>query len=383
MAFSRALTRLAAQIRKELLCVLRDPKTRIALVGPPLMQLLIFAFANTLELKHADLAVFNRDSGPGAYELVARVGAASFCERLVTVHSEAELAGLVERRDVLGALVIPETFSRDLAAGRPARAQVILDGRRGNSSQILMGYLGQVAGTLGAELSQRTNLSPDGGLSPGGGMVDSVAVRHWFNPNLIYQWFVVPSLGGILVMFSTLMITGLSIARERELGTFDQLLVSPCRPLEIIVAKMAPALLICSVLGTVMMAAGILVFRVPFTGSYPLLLASLLVFVLSMVGIGLMISSICRTQQQAILGVFTFGVPVVVMSGFATPVENMPVFLQWLANGIPLKFYLVILQGCFLKALTPGEVFANVWPMAVIALVTLSLATWFVKGRLE
>ncbi len=365
------LTRLAAQIRKELLCVLRDPKTRIALVAPPLMQLLIFAFANTLELKHADLAVFNRDDGPGAYELVARVGAASFCARLRTVHSERELAGLIERREVLGGLVIPETFSRDLAAGRPARAQALLDGRRGNSSQILFSYLNQVAGTLGAELSQ------------GPGQADAVAVRHWFNPNLTYPWFVVPSLGGILVMFSTLMITGLSIARERELGTFDQLLVSPCAPLEIIVAKMAPALVICSVLGSVMVAVGILAFRVPFTGSFPLLLASLLVFVLSMVGVGLMISSICNTQQQAILGIFTFGVPVVVMSGFATPIENMPVFLQWLSNVIPLKFYLVILQGSFLKALPPREVFANAWPMAVIGLATLSLATWFVKGKLE
>jgi len=371
----RALTRLAAQIRKELLCVLRDPKTRIALVGPPLMQLLIFAFANTLELKRADLAVYDRDQGPGAYELVARVGAASFCQRLRTVHSGRELAGLMERRQVLGALVIPETFSRDLAAGRPARAQVILDGRRGNSAQILFGYLSQVAGTLGAELSQ--------GASPAASPPDSVAVRHWFNPNLTYPWFVVPSLGGILVMFSTLMITGLSIARERELGTFDQLLVSPCTPLEIIVAKMAPALVICSVLGSVMAAAGVLAFRVPFTGSFPLLLASLLVFVLSMVGVGLMISSICNTQQQAILGVFTFGVPVIVMSGFATPIENMPVFLQRLSDVIPLKYYLVILQGSFLKALPAREVLANIWPMAVTALATLSLATWFVKGRLE
>jgi len=210
-----------------------------------------------------------------------------------------------------------------------------------------------------------------------------VAVRHWFNPNLIYQWFVVPSLGGVLVMFSTLMITGLSIARERELGTFDQLLVSPCTPLEIIIAKMAPALVICSGLGMVMAAAGVFGFGIAFTGSWLLLLVSMEVFVLSMVGIGLMLSDVCRTQQQAILGTFAFGVPVMVMSGFATPVENMPAILQWMARAIPLKYYLIILQGSFLKALPAAEVFANVWPMAVIALVTLSAATWFVKGRLE
>jgi len=365
------LTRLLAQIRKELLSVLRDPRTRIALIAPPLVQLLVFAFAVTLELRHADLAVFDRDGGQGAYELVARIGSASFCDRLRTVHSEAELAGLLERREILGGLVIPETFSRDLAAGRPARVQVLLDGRRGNSAQILFGYLSQVATDLGAQLTQA------------GAPADPVAVRHWFNPNLIYRWFVVPSLGGILVMFSTLVITGLSIARERELGTFDQLLVSPCTPLEIIAAKMAPALLICTVLGTVMAGAAVFGFGIHFTGSFPLLLCSLLVFVLSMVGAGLMISSVCRTQQQAILGVFSFGVPVVVMSGFATPVENMPGILQTFSNAIPLKYYLIILQGSFLKALPAREVFANVWPMAVIAAATLTFATWFVKGRLE
>jgi len=368
---SQTSTRLRAQILKELLCVLRDPKSRIALLVPPLIQLLIFSFANTLEVKHADLALFNRDGGPAAYELVARVGAASFCDRLVTVHSQAEIDALIERRQVIAAITIPETFSRDLAAGRPGRVQVLLDGRRGNAAQVLFGYLSQIAGTLGAEL----NGNPAAAAA--------VSVRHWYNPNLIYTWFVVPSIGGILVMFSTLMTTGLSIARERELGTFDQLLVSPCTPLEIIVAKMAPALLICSVLGSVMVAAGVFAFGIPFSGSFALVLVSLVVFVLSMVGIGLMLSAICATQQQAILGTFAFGVPVVTMSGFATPVENMPVALQWAAQAIPLKYYLVILQGSFLKALPPAEVFANIWPMAVIALVTLSAATLFVKGRLE
>jgi ABC-2 type transport system permease protein len=366
-----SLPRLFAQIKKELLCVWRDPKSRIALIVPPLMQLLLFSFANTLEVKHAALAVLNRDSGRAAYELVARVGAASFCATLETVHSQAELEGRIERREVMAGLVIPETFSRDLALGRPARAQVLLDGRRSNTSQVLFGYLSSVAGGLGAELT--------GGAAP----ADAVAVRHWYNPNLIYTWFVVPSLGGILVMFSTLITTGLSIARERELGTFDQLLVSPCTPLEIIAAKMAPALVICSVLGTVMVVVGVWAFGIRFTGSFPLLLLSLVVFVLATVGTGLMLSAICNTQQQAILGTFAIGVPVVVMSGFATPVENMPVFLQWLAMAIPLKYYLVILQGSFLKALPAAEVLANVWPMAVIALVTLGAATLFVKGRLE
>jgi ABC-2 type transport system permease protein len=360
--------RLRAQIIKELLSVLRDPKSRFLLIGPPVIQLLIFSFAATLELKNVDIAVHNRDAGRWGHELLARLGSAGFVHRLRPAHGAHEIRDMIDRREVIAGLDVPQSFSRDIAAPRPAEVQVILDGRRANGAQILLGYLN----TIVTELPGR----PDT-------VRETLAVRHWFNPNLIYRWFIVPSLGGILVMFVTLLVTALSIARERELGTFDQLLVSPCTTAEIIIAKIVPALLIGTALGLFMAAAGIYGFRIPFTGSFPLLFASLLLFIVSIVGIGLMISSICSTQQQAILGTFAVGVPAVLMSGFATPVENMPVVLQWLAQLIPLKHYLIILQGSFLKALPPSEILANAWPMALIAIATLSAATVFVHGRLE
>lgn len=363
---------MTAQIRKELLSVLRDPKARFVLIGPPVFQLLIFSFAATLDLTNVDIAVYNRDAGRWGYELVARLGAASFVHRLRQARSSDEIRGMIDRREVIAAIVIAESFSGEIGALRPAKVQVIFDGRRANGAQILLGYLNTIMGGLNAELSGQP-----------GAIRESLAVRHWFNPNLIYRWFIVPSLGGILVMFVTLLVTSLSIARERELGTFDQLLVSPCTTTEIIVAKIVPALLIGTALGLFMATAGIFGFRIPFTGSFPLLLASLLLFIVSIVGIGLMISSVCSTQQQAILGTFTVGVPAVLMSGFATPVENMPRVLQWLAQAIPLKHYLIILQGSFLKALPPSEIFAHAWPMAVIAVVTLSAATFFVRGKLQ
>ncbi|BBL77089.1 ABC transporter permease [Methylomagnum ishizawai] len=360
--------RLQAQIVKELLSVLRDPKSRAVLTIPPLFQLLIFSFAATLELKHVDIAIHNRDAGRWGYELTARVGAAGFVRAVRPVHGLDQIQDVIDRREVIAALDIPEDFSRNIAARHPARVQVILDGRRANAAQILLGYLNAIV----------TGLDAGSSLDTG-----HVAVRHGFNPNLIYRWFIVPSLGGVLVMFVTLLVTALSIARERELGTFDQLLVSPCTPAEIIVAKIVPALLIGTLLGLFMAAAGVFGFGIPFTGSFPLLFASLLLFIVSIVGIGLMISSICDTQQQAILGTFAVGVPAVLVSGFATPVENMPEVLQWLAEAIPLKHYLIILQGSFLKALPPAEVFAHAWPMAVIAVATLSTATLFVRGKLQ
>ena len=208
-------------------------------------------------------------------------------------------------------------------------------------------------------------------------------VRHWFNPNLIYRWFIVPSLAGILTMFTALVITSLSIAREREMGTFDQLLVSPTTPTEIIIAKAVPALVIGTLMGNVMVAAGVFAFRIPFTGSYALLLLTMLLFIFSVVGIGLMISSVCATQQQAILGAFALGVPMILISGFATPVENMPAVLQWLSELVPLRHFLVIVQGTFLKALPPGDVFSHLWPMALIAVVSLCAATIFVRSKLQ
>ncbi|MBM0104826.1 ABC transporter permease [Steroidobacter sp. S1-65] len=365
-------TRLKAQIVKELLSFLRDPKSRFMLIGPPLMQLLIFSFAATLEVQNVDVAVFNEDNGRGSYELLSQVGAASFVDEIIPVTSTAHLAELVNRRKVLVALHIPADFSRNIAAGRPARAQVLADGRRGNSGQIALSYLSSVITRVGGEAS-----------GTGSDPAPLAAVRNWFNPNLTYMWFIVPALGAILTMLIALLVTALSIARERELGTFDQLLVSPATPLEIVIGKMVPALIIGVVLATVMAAAGILLFRVPFSGSYPLLFLSLIVFILSVVGVGLVISSICQTQQQAILGVFAVAVPTILISGFATPVENMPLALQYLAQASPLKHYLIIVHGSFLKALPASEVFANLWPLAVIAAVTLSAAVVIVRRRLQ
>ncbi|MEN9489678.1 MAG: Inner rane transport permease YbhR [Pseudomonadota bacterium] len=364
------LIRLRAQIVKELLCLLRDPKSRTIMIGPPLIQLFVFSFAMTLEIQNVDLALLNRDAGNASLEFVQQLQASRLVKRIRVAQDEAEVARLIDTQQVLAGVILPETFSRDIAAGRSGTAQILLDGRKANAAQITLGYLQSIAGN--AALSLRPGSSGE-----------LAVVRHAFNPNLIYRWFVVPSLSGILVTLIALMVTALSIARERELGTFDQLLVSPCTPTEIIIAKAVPAFLVGTVLASVMMSAAVFIFGIPFTGSIGLLFACLTLFILSLVGIGLMISSICSTQQQAILGTFAVVVPAILISGFATPVENMPRFLQWLAECIPLKHYLIILQGSFLKALPPAEVFANAWPMAVIAAVTLTLATLFVRSKLQ
>lgn len=364
---------LRAQIVKELLCLLRDPKARFIIIGPPILQLLVFSFAVTLDVRNASVAVLDRDGGRWSQELQANLGAAGgFVGRVIRVSSTDQLAAALEQRQALLALVIPDTFSRDVASGRPASLQAIVDGRRANSGQVALSYVEAVAARLGATI--RPGAPPQ---------AEPVALRHAYNPNLIYRWFVVPSLAGILSMLSALLVTALSIARERELGTFDQLLVSPTTPGEIIAAKTLPALLIGTVLGLAMVAAGTFAIGIPFTGSIVLLTAAMVLFILSVVGIGLAISAVCATQQQAILGTFAVVVPMVLMSGFATPVENMPQLLQWCSQAIPLTHFLVIVQGSFLKAMPASAVAAHAWPLALIAAVTLAAATVLVRSRLQ
>lgn len=366
-----SLTRLRAQFVKEVLSVLRDPRSRMVVFVPPILQLLVFAFAATLEVRNVQVAVYSQDVGRWSHELVQRLESAEFIARVRHVGSPRQLHELIDRGEVIAGLDIPADFSRAIAAGAGGRVQVLVDGRRSNAGQITVAYLSAIAGDVGAE------------ATPGDSTPMPAVVRHWFNPNLVYRWYIVPALTGILALFSALLITSLSIARERELGTFDQLLVSPTSMPEIIVSKSLPALAIGTALGLTMVAAGVFAFGIPFTGSFVLLLASLGLFILSVVGIGLMISAVSMTQQQAILGAFAVGVPAVLMSGFATPVENMPAVLQWLAQVIPLTHFLVIVEGSFLKAMPTGDIVDRLWPLAGIAAVTLTMATGFVRRRLQ
>jgi ABC-2 type transport system permease protein len=364
-------TRLRAQFIKEILSILRDPRSRMVVFVPPMLQLLVFSFAATLEVRNVDIAVYNQDAGRWSHELVQRLDSADFISRVHHIGSRQQLQQLIDRGEVIAALAIPVDFSRTIAAGDSGRVQALVDGRRSNSGQITVAYLSTIAAEVGAE------------VMPDAQTPVPIVVRHWFNPNLVYRWFIVPGLTGILALFSALLITALSIARERELGTFDQLLVSPTSTPEIIISKSLPALAIGTLLGLLMVGVGAFLFGIPFTGSLGLLLASLVLFILSVVGIGLTISAVSMTQQQAILGAFAIGVPAVLMSGFATPVENMPVVLRWLAQAIPLTHFLTIVEGSFLKAMPSGDVLASLWPLALIALTTLTMATVFVQRRLQ
>ncbi len=367
-------TRLRSLIVKELLVVLRDPRSRIILVVPPLIQLVIFAFAATLEVKNVDLVVLNRDEGASGLELVRRLEGSPTFRTVAPVHDPSELRRAIDQQRALAGVEIAPTFSRDLSAGRPASVQIVLDGRRSNAAQIVDGYIGQIVSELNAnENEQHHRLAS----------VPRVVPRNWFDPNLEYQWFTLPGLIAIIAQLVGLMVTALSVARERELGTFDQLMVAPLRTGEILAGKMLPPLMVGLVHITLYVIASVAIFRVPLRGSLVLLYGSGLFFLAATVGIGLFISSLCATQQQAILGAFLFVAPATLLSGYATPIENMPGWLQTATMVNPLRHFLVVTRGVFLKAMPLTEVAKNTVPLFFIALATLSAAAWLFRKRME
>ncbi len=366
--------RILALIWKEFLAIMQDRKSRMAILLPPIIQLLIFTPAATLDVKNVPIGILNRDNGEQAFELVQRFHGTPFFNHIIYLESVEEIGSFIDEQKGVMVVSIDEQFSRNLNQNLPADIQIILDGRKSNTAQIVSGYTQNIIQQFNTDFTAKAGIPQQNA---------ELVPRFWYNPNALYSWYNIPSLVSTLTMLVCLIVTTQSIARERELGTFDQLLVSPLVTLEILIGKTIPGILVGMLAGSFLMGVGILTFQVPFTGSLLLFFLSQFVFVCAISGIGLFISSLCSTQQQAMLGTFAFMLPSVLLSGFATPIENMPVWLQPVTYLIPLRYMLVNTKGIFLKAMPSGIVLGNVWPMAIIAVFTLSIAGLFFRKRFQ
>ncbi len=364
--------RLLTLIRKELQLAFRDPQSRRLLILPVILQLALFPFAATLEVKNSVLAVFNQDQGAESRELTQRFAAAQAFSTLLVVHDQQDLARSIDEQRALIGVEFPADFSRALAGGGRAQVLAVIDGRRSNSAQIAAGYAQSIVDDYSDERAAAASQPP----------ASRVVVRNWFNPNLEYRWFVLPVLVAIITTLGSLIVTALSVAREREQGTLDQLLVSPLTPGMIMLGKTVPALMIAFGQATLIALAAVFVYRVPFHGSPFLLYFCMLFFGLSLAGFGLFISALCETQQQAFLGVFSFMVPAVMLSGFVAPIENMPLLFRCLAWIDPLSHFIVIVKGLFLKGYGIGFIWPNLWPLLLITLFTMSAGYWMFRRRI-
>lgn len=368
------LARIFALAIKEFLALLRDTASRAVLIGPPLLQLLVFGYAASFDLNHIPYAVYNQDSGYASRQLLARYAGSETFQKVATLHHQSEIAPLVDDKHALMVLVIGQDFTRRLLEGRQASVQLIVDGRDSNTATIALNDASAVLQDFNEQWAAAHGQRPPPA---------QLQVRAWFNPNLLSRWFVVPGIVGLLTLVVTLLVTGLSVAREREMGTFDQLLVTPMRPFEILLGKAIPGFVIGGVEGALIALLAVLWFKVPFMGSVPALALGMGLFLLAATGIGLMISSLAVTQQQGLLGVFLFMVPAVILSGFATPIANMPVVVQWLTYANPLRYLLVIVRGVFLEGDMLSVLWPQYWPLAVIGVCSMVAAGWLFRHRMQ
>jgi len=366
--------RIYALLIKEFLNLLKDKKSRFVLIVPPMVQLFVFGYAATYDLNQVPMAIYNEDTGMASRALIARFNGAPAFKETLRITRHAQIAEALDSKQVLLVLHLGQHFSRDLLSGRqPAPVQILLDGRDSNTAQIALGYAQSVLSDFNSDWARQHQKT----LPPA-----ELKIRAWFNPNLESRWFIVPGIVGLLTLVVTMIVTALSVAREREQGTFDQLLVTPFTPAEILIGKAVPGLIIGVVEASFIIFMAVFWFRIPLLGSLAGLYLGIVLYVFSVIGIGLMISSLSVTQQQGLLGGFLAIVPGVILSGYATPIANMPELVQTLTLINPLRYFLVIIRGVFLEGLSTADLLDQYWPLAIIGLACLSCAGWLFRKRL-
>lgn len=378
MRLISSLKKIKALIIKELIVLLKDPKARFALIMPPLLQLLLFSSVATLDVFNIKIAVLNYDSGSYSREIVSDLAASrEYFTNTISAKNYDEIKELIDKQKVIGAMIFPSDFSRKVAAGKAPEMQLLFDGRRLNSASIVASYLQKI---IQNSIANKTKFKITNLSQANNGVQSEVIVRHWFNPNLNYKWFIIPSLMGLILSTSILGVASLSIARERELGTFDQLIVSPLSPIEIIFGKIGANIVIGSAQSVVIFA--IISSIVPFFGNLFFMFFGILIYLICVVSIGLFISSMSSNQQQATLGSFFFLMPIILTSGFSSPFFNMPKWMQIISDLInPIHHFVAITQMIFSKNASFDLLKYNFSMLLLISIVTLFLATWFFKRR--
>jgi ABC-2 type transport system permease protein len=367
-----SVRRVIALILKEFLTLLKDPKSRTVVIGPPIIQLILFGYAATFDLTDIPYAFEDLSRSAESRELLSAVSGSPYFQLVREVRGESGIKGMIDSRQVRFVLRIGQTFAKDLKAGRSAPVQVLLDGRNSNTAGIIGNYLSNVVGQYNA-----ARLGRAGRASP------SILVsRIYYNENALSRQFFVPGIVGVIAMVVTLLVTALSVAREREHGTFDQLLVTPLSPIGILIGKATPGLVIGLLESTLIMLAAVYWFEVPLRGNLGLLYLGLSFFIFASVGVGLMISSLSVTMQQALLGSFMFLMPSVLLSGFATPVANMAKVVQWITLVNPLRYVLVLIRGVFIENSPTSVLLMQVWPLALIGLACMALAVVMFRNRI-
>ena len=364
--------RLRAMLIKEFIQVFRDPRMRIVLFVIPALQTIIFGYAVNMDVKNIPTAILDRDNSAESRDLVAVMSSSSYFKPSARIDRYDEAGALLDRGTVRVVLVIEHGFSSDLRGGKATAVQVLLDGSDSNTAGVISGYLGRLAVTYNAGL-QADYAARHLGMPPRIGRVELVS-RAWFNDNLESPPFYVPAVITNILFIITMLLSSLAIVREKEIGTIEQVIVTPIRKGEFILGKTLPFVLIGYIDVALISLVGALVFHVPVRGSLWLLFLATTLFLMSSLGLGLLISTVSQTQQQAMMSAFFIIFPAMLLSGFAFPIENMPEPAQWLTLLNPLRYYMVIIRGIFLKGTGLDVLWPQLAALGGLGVVLLSLA---------
>ena len=377
-------------IKKEFYQTLRDPRMRVLLVLPPIIQLIVFGYAVNLDIETSSMAWVDQDLTHRSRELLAEFqGSHRFLLKAVPTR-EKEIQYLLDRGEVQIVVRVLPGFARDIERGNPVSVQVLLDGTNSNTASILASYAQQVVSGYGrkvlagheglrlAALTESTGAPVAADLP-----VLTAQSRVWFNPSLKSRYYFVPGVVVNIIALVTIMLTAMSIVREKEIGTMEQLMVSPIRPIELMLGKLLPFAVIGLVDVAVVTTAALAVFRVPFRGNALLLLGSAVLFLLTTLGAGLFISTVSQTQQQAVMSSFFFFMPAFMLSGFTFPIRNMPVPVQYLTYADPLRYFIEIVRGVFLKGTGSDILWPQMAALALFGVTVLGLSAARFRKRLD
>jgi ABC-2 type transport system permease protein len=377
-------------VRKEFRQALREPRMRAMLFVPPLIQLLIFGYAVNLDVEKARIAWMDQDHTPESRELLAGYLGAPRIKVVAWPGSEEEVRDLLDRGTVHAVVRVLPNFARDIRRGNTGVVQILVDGSNSNTASIVAGYAGNVVAAYATRvqalrLRQKqvaATFAAGTPVNPGLPRLDT-RTRVWFNPDLLSRNYFVPGVVVNIITLVTLMLTAMAIVREKEIGTMEQLMVTPIRPIELMIGKTLPFAVVGLVDLIVITAASLVVFHVPLRGNLLVLLLSAILFLMTTLGVGLFISTISNTQQQALMASFFFFNPAFMLSGFAFPIRNMPDPVQYFTYLNPVRYFMEIVRAVFLK----GAGFATLWPqmaaLAVFGVTILSLSALRFHKRLD
>jgi ABC-2 type transport system permease protein len=364
--------RILTILRKEFRSIFRDPRMRMVILGLPVVQTLIFGYAVTLDVRHVRFVLIDRDNTPASRALISRFTGSGYFDAVLQTNDEQAASAEIDAARASAILQINSGFASRLDAGQTAAAQLIVDGSDSNTARFVLNYSSIIASVFNNDVVLTQALRRAGHVVPAGSV--DLRGRAWFNADLESRNFYVPGIIATLVMLVSLMLTSMAIVREKEVGTIEQIMVTPIRPVEFILGKCAPFAVIGYINVVMVTLIGLLWFHIPMRGSFGLLLLGTTFFLLSTLGIGLFISTISRTQQQAMMTTFFFFFPAMLLSGFVYPIANMPRFVQWLTFFNPLRYFLVIIRGVFLKGVGFDVLWLQIAALLVLGLCVMTFA---------